>query len=185
MSEDQMRTVTEISRKLQSYHSFQPVRVCAYVRVSTSHEEQLNSFHSQTEYYEHRFTNNPQYIFTGIFSDAGISGAKENRPGFQAMLQKARDGEIDLIFTKSISRFARNTLLLLKVVRELRAIGVGIVFEEQNINTLRAEGELMLTVLASIAEEERNASREKYDINGTEFIVENPIHPDFRPFQAK
>lgn len=159
MSENQTRTITEISRKHQSYHSLQPIRVCAYVRVSTSHEEQLMSLRSQTEYYERRFANNPQYIFTGIFSDAGISGAKENRPGFQTMLQKARDGEIDLIYTKSISRFARNTLLLLQVVRELRAIGVGVIFEEQNINTLRSEGELMLTVLAGIAEEERKSVR--------------------------
>ena len=153
------RIVKEIPRKYRSVPPSRPVRVCAYVRVSTSHDEQLNSLHSQTDYYEHKFVGHPPYAFMGIFSDAGISGAKENRPGFQAMLKHAKAGKIDLIFTKSISRFARNTLMLLQVVRELRAIGVGIIFEEQNINTLEAEGELMLTMLAVIAEEERKSVR--------------------------
>lgn len=153
------RIVKEIPRRYHSVTPSRPVRVCAYVRVSTSHEEQLNSLHSQTDYYEHKFANYPPYAFMGIYSDAGISGVKENRPGFQTMLKQAKAGKIDLIFTKSISRFARNTLMLLQVVRELRAIGVGIIFEEQNINTLEAEGELMLTMLAVIAEEERKSVR--------------------------
>lgn len=153
------RIITEITPKRLLYKTPSPVRVCAYVRVSTNHDDQQNSFQSQTAYYQDRFTHASKCILVGIFSDAGISGAKENRPGFQAMLSKARNGEIDLIYTKSISRFARNTLLLLNVVRELREIGVGIIFEEQNINTLRAEGELMLTVLAGIAEEERKSVR--------------------------
>ena len=119
----------------------------------------MPSLLGQTDYYEHRFSNDPRYMFIGIFSDAGIFGAKENRPGFQAMLEKARTGRLDLIYTKSISRFARNTMMLLQIVRELRSIGVGIIFEEQNINTLRSEGELMLTVLAGIAEEERKSVR--------------------------
>ena len=153
------RIVTEITRKHRSTMPPRPVRICAYVRVSTGHEGQQNSFQSQTEYYEHRFSNDPHYLFTDIFSDSGISGAKENRPGFQAMLEKARTGQLDFIYTKSISRFARNTLMILSVVRELRSIGVGIVFDEQNINTLRSEGELMLTILAGIAEEERKSVR--------------------------
>ena len=139
----QNRTVTEISRKHYSTAPPRPVQVCAYVRVSTGHEGQMTSMQSQTDYYEHRFSNDPNYVFIGIFSDAGISGAKENRPGFQAMLGTARTGNVDLIYTKSISRFARNTMMLLQVVRELRSIGVGIIFEEQNINTLRSEGELI------------------------------------------
>lgn len=153
------RIVTVITPKHYSTTPPRPVRICAYVRVSTGYEGQQNSFRSQTDYYEHKFSNDPHYVFMGIFSDAGISGAKENRPGFQAMLKMARAGEIDLIYTKSISRFARNTLLLLQVVRELRMIGVGIIFEEQNINTLSVEGELILTVLAGIAEEECKSVR--------------------------
>lgn len=154
-----VRTVREIRRKKLEITATSPIRVCAYVRVSTGHDGQLNSLQSQTEYYELRFADLTQYQFVGIFSDAGISGAKENRPAFQAMLEQAKSGGIDLIYTKSISRFARNTLVLLRTVRELKAIGVGIVFEEQNINTLQAAGEFMLTVLAGIAEEERHSVR--------------------------
>lgn len=150
--------VKDISR-CQVISPPRPVRVCAYVRVSTGHDGQLNSLRNQTDYYSHKFSNSPHYSFVGVFSDAGISGAKENRPGFLSMLQMAKAGELDLIYTKSISRFARNTLTLLKVVRELKDIGVGVIFEEQNINTLNNEGELMLTVLAGIAEEERKSVR--------------------------
>lgn len=132
-------------------------QVCAYIRVSTGHEKQLDSLENQRQYYERLITSNPKYEFRGIFSDAGISGAKEERPGFSDMLAQAREGNIDVILTKSISRFARNTVLLLKAVRELKSLGVAVVFEEQHINTLSADGELMLSVLASIAEEERKA----------------------------
>lgn len=133
------------------------LKVCAYVRVSTGHSEQLNSLQNQMEYYEQKLRTNLEYEFCGVFSDSGISGAKENRPGFLSMIEKAKSGGINLIFTKSVSRFARNTVMILKYVRELKDIGVGIVFEEQKINTLSADGELMLTVLAAIAEEERKS----------------------------
>ena len=144
----QVRTVKELKRKSRSVSDSCPIRVCAYIRVSTGHEEQQNSLRNQAEYYEQQLSTNLQYQFVGIFSDSGISGSKENRPAFQAMIEKAKAGKIDLIYTKSISRFARNTLMLLKTVRELKNIGVGIIFEEQRINTLNAEGELMLSVLA-------------------------------------
>ncbi len=117
----------------------------------------MNSLQNQTEHYEHRLRSNADYEYCGIYSDAGISGAKENRPGFQAMMETALAGDIDVIFTKSISRFARNTIMRLKYVRELKDAGVGIRFEEEKINTLSSEGELMLTVLAAIAEEERKS----------------------------
>ncbi|MBF7097665.1 recombinase family protein [Alkalibacter mobilis] len=153
------KVIKEISNQKSIIQSFDPIRVCAYVRVSPDHDKQLSSFNSQSEFYNRRFIGNPQYIFIGLFSDAGISGAKKQRPGFQKMLTKSREGKVDLIYTKSISRFARNTLMLLEIVRELRDIGVGIVFEEENIHTLRSEGELMLSILASIAEEERKSVR--------------------------
>lgn len=136
------------------------IRVCAYVRVSTDSIEQLKSFDNQVDYYEQKIKGNPDYHFCGVFSDAGISGYKENRPGFQAMIKKATEKQIDLIVTKSVSRFARNTVMLLKVVRELRALNVAVIFEEQNIHTLSADGELMLTILGAVAEEERRAQSE-------------------------
>ncbi|SCZ79500.1 recombinase family protein [Acidaminobacter hydrogenoformans] len=146
--------VTEITKKKIPMPFPSLTRVCAYVRVSTPCEEQLDSLRNQTEYYHRRFSNSPLYSFVGVFSDAGISGGNVNRPGFQEMLSCARSGEIDLIFTKSISRFARNTLVLLEAVRELKDIGVGVIFEEQNINTLSSEGEMMLTIIGAFAEEE-------------------------------
>lgn len=151
------RKIKEIKRRINPFITPSKLRVCAYVRVSTSNEEQLNSLQNQTDYYVRKLQSNPDYEYCGIFSDSGISGAKENRPGFQAMIEKAKNGEIDLIITKSISRLARNTLMLLKYVRELKEAGVGIIFEEQNINTLSSDGELMLTVLGAIAEEERKS----------------------------
>lgn len=151
------RIITEIHVN-QTPAILQPkIKVCAYVRISTEHFGQLNSLHNQTEYYERKLKSTPAYEYCGVYSDAGISGYKGNRPGFMAMMEKARNGEINLIFTKSISRFARNTVLLLESIRELRSLGVGVIFEEQNINTLTAEGEFILTVLGSIAEEERKA----------------------------
>ena len=140
-----------IEPKMNTLNKF---RVCAYCRVSTEEEEQANSLENQMEHYEEEIRSNPSYEFAGIYHDFGISGFKENRPGFQKMLQAARDHEIDLIITKSVSRFCRNTDTLLKAVRELKDLGVGVIFELQHINTLATSGEILLTVLAAFAQAE-------------------------------
>lgn len=132
----------------------QKKKVCAYVRVSTDSLQQEDSLGNQTTYFKSFITANPEWEFVGIYSDQGISGYKENRPGFQKMIVDARAGNIDLIVVKSISRFARNTETVLKFTRELKSIGVGIFFELQNINTLSGAGELMLTILAAFAQAE-------------------------------
>ena len=132
----------------------QKKKVCAYVRVSTDSLQQEDSLENQTTYFKGFITANPEWEFVGIYSDQGISGYKENRPGFQKMIEDARAGNIDLIVVKSISRFARNTETVLKFTRELKSIGVGIFFEIQNINTLSGAGELMLTILAAFAQAE-------------------------------
>lgn len=132
----------------------QKKKVCAYVRVSTDSLQQEDSLENQTTYFKSFITANPEWEFVGIYSDQGISGYKENRPGFQKMIEDARAGNIDLIVVKSISRFARNTETVLKFTRELKSIGVGIFFELQNINTLSGAGELMLTILAAFAQAE-------------------------------
>lgn len=132
----------------------QKKKVCAYVRVSTDSLQQEDSLENQTTYFKGFITANPEWEFVGIYSDQGISGYKENRPGFQKMIENARAGNIDLIVVKSISRFARNTETVLKFTRELKNIGVGIFFELQNINTLSGAGELMLTILAAFAQAE-------------------------------
>ncbi|MBW9171209.1 recombinase family protein [Clostridium estertheticum] len=155
-----MRIVKEINLKKKSFYKPAKLRICAYVRVSTENIGQLSSLQNQTEYYRNKFSTNSEFEFCGIFSDVGISGAKKERPGLVAMMKKAKAGELDLIITKSTYRFARSTLILLESVRELKAIGVGVIFEEEGINILHSEGELLLTILASIAEEERKSVRE-------------------------
>ena len=137
----------------------QKKRVCAYARVSTD-SRQEDSLENQMETYERLITGNSEYEFIGVFADQGISDYCENRQQFQRMMEKARAGEIDLIITKSISRFARNTVTVLKFARELKELGVGIFFEEQNINTLSGDGETMLAVLASFAQEESRSMSE-------------------------
>ncbi len=158
-------------------------RVCAYARVSTDSEAQGESLENQTIYYENLITSNPKYEFIGVFADKGITGTTENRPEFRKMIEVARDGHIDLIITKSISRFARNTTVMLEVVRELKELGVEVRFEKENINTLSGDGELMLAVLSSFAQEEsKNVSdnikwrvRKKFEagevmVNTTRFL---------------
>ena len=130
------------------------LRVCAYCRVSTEAGDQENSLENQVRHYEEYIKKNPMYEFVNVYYDFGISGYKENRPGFQQMMQDARDGKIDLIIAKSVSRFARNTVTVLKVVRELKEMGIGIFFELQNINTLTESGELLLTVVSAFAQAE-------------------------------
>ncbi len=129
-------------------------KVCAYARVSTNHDRQGESLENQTTYYETLISSNADYEFVGVFADRGITGTTENRPEFQRMLDHCRDGKIDLIITKSVSRFARNTAVMLQTVRELKDIGVEITFEKENINILSGDGELMLTVLSSFSQEE-------------------------------
>ena len=129
-------------------------RVCAYARVSTDSEKQEMSLENQIVTYQSMIESNPEYEFVGVYADQGISGFSERRPEFQKMMKEARAGKIDLIITKSISRFARNTVTVLKYVRELKEYGVGIFFEEQNMNTLSAEGELMLTIYGAFAQAE-------------------------------
>jgi site-specific DNA recombinase len=128
--------------------------VCAYARVSTEHDKQGESLENQIAYYEHLIQSNPEYEFVGVFADYGISGTTHQRPEFQRMLEIAKSGQIDLIITKSISRFARNTTILLETVRELKLKDIEVKFEKENISTLSGDGEFLLTVLASFAQEE-------------------------------
>ncbi|MCD8501664.1 MAG: recombinase family protein [Bacillaceae bacterium] len=107
------------------------------------------SLENQITYYERLITSNPEYEFVGIFADKGITGTTENRPEFKRMLDLCRENKIDVIITKSISRFARNTVVMLQLVRELKDLGIEVRFEKENINTLSEDGEFMLTVLSS------------------------------------
>ncbi|MDO4302010.1 MAG: recombinase family protein [Clostridia bacterium] len=136
------------------------LKVCAYCRVSTNSDEQALSLENQTSAYERLIRSNPEYEFAGVYHDRAMTGSKEKRPGFQQMLSDAKAGKINLIITKFISRFARNTVTVLKYSRELREIGVGIFFEEEKLNTLSAEGEVMLSAISAFAEEELRSMSE-------------------------
>lgn len=136
------------------------MRVAAYARVSTEKGAMLNSPAAQVSYYSELIQSNPEYEYAGVYADEGLSGTLEGRPEFQRMLQDCRVGKIDQILCKSISRFARNAVMLLNTVRELKQLGVSVYFEEQNIDTMSGEGELMLTVLASFAQEESRSVSE-------------------------
>jgi len=129
-------------------------KVCAYARVSTDNYKQGESLENQMTYYESLITSNLEYEYAGVFADNAITGTTENRPEFQRMLTKCRKGKIDLIITKAISRFGRNTALILQTVRELKDIGVEIWFQKENISTMSKDGEIMITVLSSFAQEE-------------------------------
>lgn len=131
------------------------LRVAAYCRVSTDSEEQLTSYNSQLEHYRNLVEANPQWALIDIYADEGISGTQtDKRTEFQRMINDAVDDKIDLIITKSISRFARNTLDTLKYVRLLKDHNVAILFEKENINTLTMNGEMLLTILSSLAQQE-------------------------------
>lgn len=130
-------------------------RVAAYCRVSKDTDRLMHSVVSQISYYSNLIQNNPEWEYAGVYADEGITGTDAaRRPEFQRMLEDAEKGTMDLILTKSISRFARNTVDLLNIVRHLKDIGVEIRFEEQNISTFSGDGELMMTILGSFAQAE-------------------------------
>jgi site-specific DNA recombinase len=135
-------------------------RVAAYARVSSGKEEMINSLATQVGYYKRMIQSRHDYEFVGVYADKAITGTKESRDEFQLLLRDAKSGKIDMIITKSISRFARNTLTLLKTIRELKALNVDVYFEEQNIHTLSSEGEMILTFLATFAQEESRSVSE-------------------------
>lgn len=136
------------------------IRVAAYCRVSTDHEEQEGSFKNQVDYYTKLIEKTSGWELAGIFADDGISGTgTKKRSGFMEMIAACEEGRVDLVITKSISRFARNTQDSLNYSRKLKGLGIPIIFEKENVNTMESSGELMFTILSSLAQEEsRNIS---------------------------
>lgn len=130
------------------------VKVAAYARVSSDKDAMLHSLSSQVSYFSKMIQSHDSWKYVGVYSDEGMTGTKIKRDGFQRMIQDAKAGKIDIIVTKSLSRFARNTVDCLKTIREMKAINVDIFFEEQNIHTLSANGEFLISLLAGYAQEE-------------------------------
>lgn len=158
-------------------------RVCAYCRVSTGSAEQKNSFDAQVAYYTKLIGSREGWVCVGIYADEARSGTKtDRRDDFQRMVQDCRDGKIDLIITKSVTRFARNTVDSIRTIRELKTLGVGVYFEKERVNTLSEKSEQLLTILSSIAqgESESISTNNKWSAirrfqNGT-FIISDPAY---------
>lgn len=153
-----MRKITTI--KQTTLQSLKRKRVAAYVRVSSGKEAMLHSLSAQISYYNRYIGKRGDWEFAGIYSDEAISGTKDTRHEFQRLLEDCRNKKIDMVITKSITRFARNTVTLLQTVRELKLLGIDVYFEKENINSLSADGEFMLTILASYAQEESRSVSE-------------------------
>lgn len=155
-----MKEVEVIKARSSSSNSvrgkkIEQLRVAAYCRVSTDSEDQLNSYNSQKAYYTDLIQKNGEWIFAGIYADEAITGTQvTKREDFQRMINDCMNGEIDMLITKSISRFARNTLDTLKYVRMLKEKNIAVYFEDEKINTLTMDGELLLVVLSSVAQQE-------------------------------
>lgn len=131
------------------------LRVAAYCRVSTDSEEQATSYEAQIEHYTEYIQKNPEWELAGIFADEGLSGTDTRKRGeFNRMIEECMAGKINLVITKSISRFARNTLDCLKYIRQLKDRNIPVFFEKENINTMDSKGEVLLTIMASLAQQE-------------------------------
>ena len=137
------------------------LNVAAYCRVSTESEEQQGSFQSQVQHYTEKIKSTPGWRFVRVYGDEGISGTvADNRPEFQEMLRDCERGKIDLIITKSISRFSRNVTVTLEVARKLREKEIGIYFEKEGLNTLNYTSESLLAIFSSLAQAESESMSE-------------------------
>jgi len=151
------RTITQVEFPAEAPKL---TRVAAYARVSSGKDAMLHSLSAQVSYYSDLIQKHRGWLYCGVYADEALTGTKDSRDEFQRLLTDCRAGKIDMIITKSISRFARNTVTLLETVRELKLLGINVYFEEQNIFTLSADGELMMTILASYAQEESRSASE-------------------------
>lgn len=156
-------------------------RVAAYCRVSTSSEEQLNSYAAQKNYYTQKIEENPDWEMAGIFADEGLSGTSlKKRAEFNRMIAACKRGRIDMILTKSASRFARNTVDCLKIIRTLKDRGIAIIFEKENINTLTESSEFLVTLFSSFAQAESESIGKNIDLGNQQSMREGkiPFHYD-------
>lgn len=152
-------------------------RVAGYARVSTDHEDQATSYESQMRYYSEYINGRNDWEFVKMYSDEGISGTNTKlRTGFKSMVEDALNGKIDLIITKSVSRFARNTVDSLTTVRQLKEVGVEIYFEKENIWTLDSKGELLITIMSSLAQEESRSISENVTWGLRKQFAEGKVH---------
>ena len=159
------------------------LRVAAYARVSTEQDEQQNSYEAQVDFYTNYIKSNPSWCFIKVFADRGITGTNtKNRESFNEMINLALNGGIDLILTKSISRFARNTVDTLSIVRQLKAVGVEVIFEKENLHTFDPKCEMILTIMSSLAQEESRSISENVRWGQRKSMQDGKIHLAYSRF---
>lgn len=152
------RTIKQVPFAVQQAPKL--TKVAAYARVSSGKDAMLHSLSAQVSYYNDLIQHHPGWVFCGVYADEALTGTKADRENFVRLIRDCKAGKVDMVITKSISRFARNTVTLLETVRELKEYGVDVYFEEQNIHSISPDGELMLSILASYAQEESLSASE-------------------------
>ena len=163
--------------------AFAKRRTCGYARVSTDKDEQFTSYEAQVDYYTKFIKSKPDWEFVDVYTDEGITGTNtKKRDGFKQMIEDALEGKIDLIVTKSVSRFARNTVDSLVTIRELKAKGVEVYFEKENIWTLDSKGELLLTIMSSLAQEESRSISENVTWGKRKSAADGKISLGYKQF---
>lgn len=153
-----MRVITKLEPSLPQIPTLK--RVSAYARVSSGKDAMLHSLSAQVSYYSGMIQKRHDWEYVGVYADEALTGTKDERPEFQRLMNDCRSGLIDMVITKSIARFARNTVTMLEAVRELKLIGIDVYFEKENIHSISRDGEVMLTILASYAQEESRSVSE-------------------------
>lgn len=158
-------------------------RVAAYARVSTDSDEQMGSVEAQKDYFEKLIREKPGWVLVDVYADEGISGTSLNhREAFNRMIDDAMNGKIDLIVTKSLSRFARNTVDALNVIRKLKLKDVGVYFEKEDISTLDSKGEFLITLMSSLAEEESRSISENVRWGQRKRFADGRYHMPYKQF---
>ena len=164
-------------------NSMRKRRVAAYARVSTNSEEQVTSYEAQVDYYTKYIQGRADWDFVKVYTDEGISGTNtKHRDGFNEMIEDALAGQIDLIITKSVSRFARNTVDSLITVRKLKEKGIEVYFEKENIYTLDSKGELLITIMSSLAQEESRSISENITWGKRKFFADGKVYLPYKNF---
>ena len=163
--------------------AIQKRRVAGYARVSTDSDEQFTSYEAQVDYYTQYIKRNPEWEFVKVYTDEGISGTNtKHRIGFNEMIADAMSGKIDLVVTKSVSRFARNTVDSLVTIRKLKEKGVEVYFEKENIYTFDGKGELLLTIMSSLAQEESRSISENVTWGQRKRFADGKVNLPYKQF---
>ena len=178
-----VKEVVKLTPRIFKLPKIKKIRVAAYARVSTEKDEQHNSLEAQKAYFTKYIKERNDWQFAGLYYDDGISGlSRKNRDGFNRLIEDSLQGKIDLIVTKSISRFARNTLDTISTIRKLKGRGIGVFFQKENIHTLDTKSEFVLTLMSSFAQEESRSISENCTWGRRKRFADGKVTVPFKRF---